>query len=414
MTKYPAPVIAFAAAVALAFAVYQPSVRPSGGADSAIEQLAVSVAYPDTGLSSISSFDVYAEGGAIHALVSGTTGSDQKQQLRYLRSEDGGATWQQPRTIETGTAPPYNPDPGNSVQIAASGNRVIAAWETKGSGWGEYGPIVTARSEDGGNTWQVGTHPDESVVGSEQSFLDITADSDGVFHIVWLDGRPAEKGTAAAVVYASSTEPGWRKPITIDGATCTCCPNRIASGPSGRVSILYRDAKPRDMSIAHSANGGVNWSAGTPAGQFEWAFDGCPHVGGGLVDTGDVLHATVWTGREDRIGLYHIASRDGGAHWSSPIQLGGATAKHSELAAVNGGGLFAVWDEAQSDRWAIRAACSSDFGRSWRQPQTLKRSQDTISHPKVMGTHLGARVLWIEEGKRYSLLATAALPDCEG
>src|SRR5262245_65139412 len=133
---------------------------------------------------------------------------------------------------------------GMDVQVAASGRRVVAVWQTRGAGHFRGGPMATAISADGGATWSAGPNPAEGGSTQAQGFIDIAADSEGHFHIVWLDSR----GGAQGLRYARSTDGGlrWSKNQTLDPETCECCWNTITTAPGGAIAVLYRDKDPRD------------------------------------------------------------------------------------------------------------------------------------------------------------------------
>ena len=57
------------------------------------------VAYPPSGLATVHSLDLYAEGGTVHVLLAGP-GDDSRVALRYTRSNDGGTTWSPPIAVE--------------------------------------------------------------------------------------------------------------------------------------------------------------------------------------------------------------------------------------------------------------------------------------------------------------------------
>ena len=44
------------------------------------------------------------------------------------------------------------------------------------------------------------------------------------------------------------------------------------------------------------------------------------------------LHALVWTGLEERHGLYWVRSTDGGDSWSEPQRMGGELARNADMA----------------------------------------------------------------------------------
>jgi hypothetical protein len=283
------------------------------------------------------------------------------------------------------------------VQIAAAGEHLIAIWSTPGNGWEGYGPIVTPLSADGGKVWRHGANPADHRQSSDQSFVDVVADRGGVFHLVWLDERAQDQ---RALFFASSTDYGghWSRHRMIDALTCDCCPNKITATAEGALYVIYRDRNPRDMRLAHSPDGGRTWQQQDRVGSFDWFFDGCPHVGAGLMalERGQTLHATVWTGQEGRRGVYYLASHDGGRQWSVPMRLDHENAQHSDLAASDPTHLMAVWDSVEAGTFAIVTAASADGGRSWSPPRRLHESAKPVSYPRIVATPFGYRVFWLE------------------
>jgi hypothetical protein len=352
-----------------------------------------------SGFSDVTSFDVYVDARTIHFLVSGKREGEQSQGLRYLHSEDGGATWSSPVNIDTGEAPPHASSPTNAVQIAAVGEHLLAIWSTTGGGWNGYGPMRTARSADGGKTWRRGASPAGHSRPSDQSFVDLVADQNGAFHAVWLDDRAKDQRGLFA---ASSTDYGehWAQHRMIDALTCDCCPNKLVTTTPGLLFVVYRDRDPRDMRCASSTNGGQTWRRGKRVGAFNWRFNGCPHVGAGAVvfNRGQTVHATIWTGRDGGRGVYYLVSHTSGQHWAAPFRLGNDTAQHSDLAALDAAHLMAVWDSLEAGHFCIMTAVSEDGGHSWSAPRLLHGSLTPVQYPRLVATPLGYRVFWIEHG----------------
>ena len=144
----------------------------------------------------------------------------------------------------------------------------------------------------------------------------------------------------------------------------------MAASESGAVAVLYRDKDPRDLAVAASTDAGTTWARRGTAGAFGWAFDGCPHVGGGIAFTRGGLAALAWTGDEDDAGLHALRSEDGGATWSAPVRVGSRTAHRGDLAAA-GDVVAAVWDDPVAAKGKILGATSADGGRTWSPPRTL-------------------------------------------
>jgi hypothetical protein len=153
------------------------------------------------------------------------------------------------------------------------------------------------------------------------------------------------------------------------------------------------------MAVAATQDGGRTWKRLASVGAFNWAFEGCPHVGGGLGATVDErgnrrLHATTWTAEEKAEGLYHVQSADMGTTWSAPRRITPAAAKHSDLAA-DGRRLLITWEAVEGGRGRILTALSEDAGRSWAEPMGLKTGLSP-SHPLAVASDGRFLVFWTE------------------
>ena len=313
--------------------------------------------------------------------------------LLHRRSRDGGVSWSEPVEVPAGDFPVAAVHRGADPQIAAAGDRLVVAWTARGtSDWGT-GPIGTAASHDGGRTWTAAAPPADDRSTDGHGFLDLAAGPDGTIHAVWLDSRDS---TGQGLRHASSRDGGrsWSPNATIDGRTCECCWNRMRADGE-ELLVLYRDHDPRDLRLAKSGDGGASWRDLGRPGRFDWAFDGCPHVGGALATSGDAIVALGWTGAPDRAGLY-VAMAAGGKPWSEPRRLGGAFARNADLANL-GDGLVAVWDEANGGSTALFRSRSQDEGATWSPPEPIA-TRARPSHPLAIGTAGGALVLWTETG----------------
>ncbi|HET7369268.1 MAG TPA: exo-alpha-sialidase [Gammaproteobacteria bacterium] len=355
------------------------------------------------GLEAVKSLDVYADGDTLHLLLAGPSGGNTV--MRYLQSSDGGMSWTAPVTIDAGHAPPYGVHRGDDARIAASGPHLVATWPTQGSGWGGSGPMASAISDDGGQSWHPGGNPAGDASLSE-AFIDLAAGPGGIFHAVWLDSRHGQQG----LQYAHSSDGGehWSNVLTIDPATCQCCWNTLRPAPGEGVYVLYRNVDPRDMGLAASNDGGASWQRRGPVGAFDWQFDACPHTGGGLAVTGGsaapVLHAVVWSGKRGELGLHYLVSSDGGRSWLALGRLGDDTARHVDLAALDGQHLAAVWDAATEAGSGIFAARSHDGGKTWGQPRGLSAPRAQAEHPRIVATADGYRIFWTQRNGAWAVV----------
>jgi hypothetical protein len=345
----------------------------------------------------LESLDVYVDGDVVHTLVATVLpGGNERWALYYVPLSVTGETLAAPVRVDAGTEPPHRPSHGGDPQLAVRGDNLVAVWTTKGIGHKERGPLQTAISRDGGATWQPGGEPAPVADRGGQAFIDAAADERGRFHLVWLDDRGDPKG-----LYHGVSDDGgstWRVVSTIDGQTCQCCWNRLVRGAGAELYALYRDADPRDMAVVRW-DGDEAWRSLGRAGSFGWAFDGCPHVGGGLaVFAGEgsvTVHATVWTGMAEQAGLFYV--HHGGGSWQAPHLLA-ADGRHSDVAVSSDGGtVTAVWDMQQADKVrAVYAADSPDGGQTWSAPRRLSGAL-RAGYPRVFFVKDRFHVTWIEE-----------------
>jgi hypothetical protein len=269
--------------------------------------------------------------------------------------------------------------------------------------------MATALSADGGKTWTAGPNPADDGSTEGHNFMDITADGRGVFHLVWLDSRGGKRGLRGA----DSSDSGrtWSANRTIDAETCECCWNTLLASPKGGAWVLYRAKSPRDMATASLT--GETWKKPVTVGAFGWQFDGCPEVGSGLCLLPDgSLHAAVWSGKENRAGVYHLSSNDAGATWSEPQPLGDGMARNPDAAASPSGAVAVVWDTVENDVPCIRGSISKDGGKTWRISTRLSSAKASSQHPRVVPTESGFRVFWTEaQNDKSPKWASAILSD---
>lgn len=347
---------------------------------------------PITGLQEVISFDAVVDHDTVHVLIAGIASEKKPVVLRYLSSEDGGESWNQ--AIDVATNIETIAARGNDVQLAAFENNLVAIWQTKGE-LPSMGALASRYSHDGGKTWQTGTNPAVDNNG-DQSHYDVIADSLGIFHAVWL-ADPEENGYQS-LRYARSIDGGehWQASLKLDDSTCSCCWNTLAVSSSDELNILYRDMKPRDMALMQSFDNGMTWQRTSTVGNFQWQFDGCPHIGGGLaIGEDNNLYSSVWTGLEGKSGLYTLQSSDNGKNWSLPKPIG-KQASHSDI-AVNGQQIALIWDEREPDGMSIFTAHSEDNGVSWTTAKRLSASGIMATHPRIVATEQGFLAIWTEK-----------------
>jgi hypothetical protein len=377
--------------------------------------------------------DVADSGGGVHLLLGQSSGADDRHfTLAYTRSDDGGATWTPPVSVPTDHAAPARMHRGDDPQLAANGRHVMAMWTARGDGPYGSGPLATALSDDGGRTWRAGPAPraealppdatppkpatasaaaskkphEPNGTGPGYRFPAAAAGRDG-FHVVWIHAVGDERSLRhAALPFDAAT---WSEPDVVDPHICACCWNELKVEQDGTILALYRDQQPSDMSLSLSRDGGRSWEPTGHAGTFNWNFDGCPHVGGGLATAGgdttgaEMTLATVWTGNAGATGAYLVA-RNSDGQWSAPTPLAadGFKGRNTDAAAAAGSAsAVAVWDQSapEGGGQCVYSMTTTNCGRSWSPPHRLSPPGVNASYPRVVPVAGGFLVLWTEYAK---------------
>jgi len=355
------------------------------------------------------SADIVNNEGKLHLL----TGKHHQglKSLWYQNSINGGKSWSKAVRILDKSDLPANMQRGKDAQITAQGNVIVATWMkyVKGARF-NAGPMMAVRSLDNGLTWQTAPSPPDWGQGPH-GYIDMSANKDAM-HAIWLDSRAGASGLSASqgLHYAKSTDGGisWQKNITLDDMSCSCCWNTIKSDREGNSYVLYRDKQPSDFSIG-MINSQKTWQYLNHVGDFNWQFEGCPHIGGGLdfqyIDNQKRIHAIVGTGHSEYLGIHALYSVDGGKKWSNPTQLGDESSIHGDIASHDDGRVVAIWDMMSKHGLAIFKAESTDQGMSWSIPIQISNSQLRATHPRIVKTKQGFLALWTENDGNQQKLA---------
>lgn len=365
-----------------------------------VNKSAYQVMYPVPALNQLETiaFDVYVDHQRLHVVLAVAQPANKKQvHVYYLFSEDGGHHWSAPQEIGKNLPIPLTMR-GNDIQIASYADTRVVLWQSSSELPG-MGPLVSIYSVDAGKSWQQAENPARNNAG-DQAHIDLAVDTTGSFHAVWLED-PEENGYQS-LRYARSVDAGqhWEAPKTLDDSTCSCCWNTFAVSSAGEINLLYRNMQPRDMSLLQSQDNGLSWQAGNTVGEFRWQFDGCPHIGGGLavltLPDKTLLHSVVWTGVEQKQGLYYLGSENNGKTWSMPHLLS-QMALHGDIAVTEDQKLSAVWDERGPEGSMIKVAKSLDGGKSWLGSIQLSKYGSNATHPRIVATRQGKLAMWTEK-----------------
>jgi hypothetical protein len=237
--------------------------------------------------------------------------------------------------------------------------------------------VFFVRSTDGGSTFSNPMKISDGVHGSQ--FCDVTTTRDGDVYVAWRQFE-SNDGQANAVVYAKSTDGGYRFDRPVQAATFTgwdptdSTVNPVAYGQAKYDACLVGDstlgtcASPDPRATARDCGDGplacqsgyvmfrggsqVRVSADPTASgdpdQVFIAYDGS--VPGTQVPTGST-YGTVESGIASQSAVYVIGTSDGGGSWSAPARIDPQVKGHQIFPdiAAEAGRLHAVWQDSRAD-----------------------------------------------------------------
>jgi hypothetical protein len=265
------------------------------------------------------------------------------------RSADGGLTWSNPVTVAQGGAgSSYDKDWVACDTWAASPNfgNCYAQWDDANLG----NRLMMARSTDGGLTWTPSAVPNASVIGGQPVALPngrvvVPITGPNAESFVSTDGGQSYAGPFPIGSLVAHGAPGMR-----DGEGLVSA--EVDAGGTvyvAWISCQFRPGCNGDDVVFSVSNDGQRWSAvrripvGAASGSQEAFLAG---IGVDRTTAGQNAHlgvafyqmpTTDCTPSTCKLQAWFVSSRNGGATWSSPLQLFGP---FRETQLANAGGFF--------------------------------------------------------------------------
>jgi len=326
------------------------------------------------------------DGTSIYIAYYSNAGDD----LYFVRSTDGGASWDVPIAIDriglvglhtsmfrkgSSLYVSYYDDTNDDLKVAISTNGGLS-WSVYradsgtavGGNVGQYTGIYVdaanaihvvyydvtntslkyAKSTNSGNNWTTQTIENTADVGRHAS---IAGDSPGNLHVAYYDASASDLKyakwdvgtglwTVAAVDQTAGRDIGTHARIAVDGG--------------GNVNVLYQDATAYDLKLARNVLG--SWTVTTALS----SDDVGSHIGF-VVDSADHLNAVYYNDSQFRTEF--VRSIDFGSTWSVPEPIDDSGVGQYASLAVSGITFWmSYYDAVNAD---LKAAKSTDDGVSW-------------------------------------------------
>jgi hypothetical protein len=354
----------------------------------------------------------------------------------YLASAMRGGEFGPPVRVNDlpGDAAPHEQAPAQ-VAVGPEGN-VYVLWQNNYRVEGRRfaaSDLRLAVSRDGGRTFApaVFVNDDAGELPSSHTFHDIAIGADATVYVSWIDSRARDHARAAMIgkhgheghgmgegahdlpgseIRIAASRDGGRSfgaSAVVDFDSCPCCRTSIAAGPDGTVYVAWRKIYPgevRDIVVARSAPGTLEFGESRAVHRDGWVFPGCPHAGPSLSIGGDGgLHAAWYTGEDERQGLWHTASYDGGRTFGGSTALQTAAWVPPSIVRLASADAFllAAWDDRREDQARVRvAAIVAD-----REPRVIATGSGIA--PSIAWGGDAGLVAWLD-GERVAVMRMEA------
>lgn len=314
-----------------------------------------------------------AAAGSLVAVAWGAMGGG-KSDVYVAVSKDGGSTFGQPVRVNQvlgegrlgGEMPPRIALLSKSRSATPD---MVVLWTARGA----TTEIRTARSRDGGRTFETPTSLQSPNAAGDRGWPSVALDSAGGAHALWLDhrGLAASRAASTATGHAGHqaaavhdgvamaqnsglyyASPSGERELT--KGVCYCCKTALTITGTGTIYGAWRHVYPgnlRDIAFTMSRDGGRSFSSPVRVSEDGWAINGCPDDGPAMVvDPGGTLHVvwpTVIGGTSPEGALFYASSRDGQTFTKRTRvpTLGSPKPSHPQIALDAKGGLVVAWDE---------------------------------------------------------------------
>lgn len=312
--------------------------------------------------------------------------------VQVRHSDDLGKSFSPPVVVNPVAETVYAAGENRPKIATGPDGRVYVQWtQQPAPGW--TGAIRFARSDDGGAHFSAPVTINHGPLDVTRGFDSLAVAGNGDVVVAWIDGRDAAAARAAgkpysgfAFYYTWSTDGGktFAPERKVMDHSCECCRTALAVAPDGEVAAFFRGVygdNIRDHAFAvlpTDAQPAVPQRA-TFSG---WQVPACPDQGPGLaIDVHGVRHA-VWYEASHGPAVWY-GQLDPGHPPRHKLKLGGPGASHADVAA-HGRDVWVVWNRVDAEGYALMSRTSHDGGTSFAAPRRLAASTVAVGSPQLL------------------------------
>lgn len=234
------------------------------------------------------------------------------------------------------------------------GQHWVAHWLSKSATESYAYDILFAQSTDGGKTWGEAVRPHSDGTPTEHGFVSLYAKGSSTA-LLWLDGRqtsnesPADPAANGMTLRSAIIDPTGARSNEqlVDGLVCDCCQTDVAVSNEGPIAV-YRNRtveEIRDIYVTRFVNG--EWQAGSPLADDSWHITGCPVNGPSIDAMGDLVAIAWFSAANDRPVVRAALSTNAGRTFREPVEIASTRASgHVGIAIIDSTSVAVSWVES--------------------------------------------------------------------
>jgi hypothetical protein len=266
-------------------------------------------------------------------------GSYSSRQIYYIRSSDGGSTWQPDTVLSSGNVA-Y--DPSN----CASGSYVHVVWmDNKDQQMYE---IYYKRSSDNGATWGPDTRLSFDTFSSEAPAVAVSGSN---IHVIWWCNESPPKWST---YYMRSTDSGlsWSTPSRITEDSIYMEKPAIAVSDSFVHVVYSRYPYPPRLFYKRSTNNGTTWGPTIRLDNDSISSGWLGPLYPTISSSASNVHVT-WYSYLNGCRIFYKHSTNYGASWGPDTRIINDTTSFSPFIAASGSRVHVVWNAYRDGNYEI-------------------------------------------------------------
>lgn len=287
--------------------------------------------------------------------------------------------WSNPQNLAGGWFPDISADAAGGVHVVWSASKEVTNKDNPSASASKFFDVVlyTARQDNG--EWDtindIEAHPSDA--GSYATRPTLLMDQGGVLHLTFRD---ADLHYSSAPVTLASSASAWSPPILLSQQAYY---SRMGIDSKGHLHLIYTANINRSDCVncyhlyyRQSDDGGQTWSFPIDITAVSQSSSVKPQM---VIDENDEIHV-VWesgTGGDQAVvkepaEVMYASSNDGGATWSSPVQLfqNSGQARNATIGEDGNGNLVAAAVGLPEDK--VYFQVSKDHGQTWSTQESIE------------------------------------------